>query len=334
MLTKKNILLTFDYEPYLGAKSGSAEKCILLPTNALREILNTYNAKAIFFVDILYLLNLKKHNALLKDFEAITDQLKTLFAEGHYIFPHIHPHWLDAVYLENEKQFSLTDLSKYSLANLNVNQIKTLFKESIYFLKDIGISYSDWGYRAGGWCIQPFNLFKDVFNEEEIVFEFSVLPGYKNDNLNQAFDFTKVKTQKPYLFLNEIENINENGTFIEFPISTIEFNKMDLFKDRLVRKYLWKTNDRGWGDGTSAQTTALKSEFINREMISIDVLTVAKLNQYKKYIGKENYMHWISHPKMFTKHGLKMFNKFLKFSTTNFDLTFQFEKMIPNKFKK
>src|ERR1700749_4620780 len=115
MLTKKDILLTFDYELYLGAKSGSAEKCILQPTNALRKILNRYDAKAIFFVDILYLLNIKKRPDLIKDFEAIKKQLKTLFKEGHYVFPHIHPHWLNAVYAEDKKQFSLTDLSGFSL---------------------------------------------------------------------------------------------------------------------------------------------------------------------------------------------------------------------------
>ncbi|HTA62763.1 MAG TPA: hypothetical protein VK835_09920 [Bacteroidia bacterium] len=330
MSKNRNILLTFDYEPYLGSTSGSSEKCILQPTNALRGILNKYDAKAIFFVDVLYIFNLKKKIELHESVNSIIAQLKTLYAEGHYIFPHIHPHWLDATYLSDKKQFSLINLSHYSLVSLGSQQIENLFKESICFLKEIGISYPKWGYRAGGWCIQPFNLFRDVFIAEGIMYEFSVLPGYKNDNQNQAFDFSLTKTNQPYLFLNDVEKEDLKGKFVEFPISTVEFNKLDLFKDKLVRKYLWKMNDRGWGDGTSAQTAALKSNFINREMISIDVLTIAKLNRYKKYLASQNYMHWISHPKMFTKHGLKVFDSFLKFGTSDFNLTFDFEKMMPN----
>jgi hypothetical protein len=324
----KKVLLTFDYEPYLGAKSGSAEKCILQPIDALREILVKYKAQAVFFVDILYLLNLKKHTELKKDFTAITNQLKQLYAAGHYIFPHIHPHWLDAVYLSEKKEFSLIDLSRYSLASLDSLQIKELFEEVVIFLKSIGISYPEWGYRAGGWCIQPFHLFKDIFYAEKIRYEFSVLPGYKNDSLNQAFDFSRVIKNEPYLFSNAVEVEDEHGLFIEFPISTLRFNQTVLFKDRLIRKYLWKINDRGWGDGTGAQTSALKSEFINREMVSIDVLTTAKLSSYKKYLTDNDYMHWISHPKMFTKHGLKTFDKFLNYGRTNFDLEFDFMKMI------
>src|ERR1035437_4606027 len=108
----KKILLTFDYEPFLGAKSGTADRCMLQPVDALRTIMNKYNAKAIFFVDILYLLNLKKHSELNADFVAVKDQLKTLYREGHYLFPHIHPHWLDSVYLDDIKEFSLSDLSR------------------------------------------------------------------------------------------------------------------------------------------------------------------------------------------------------------------------------
>jgi len=331
---RKEILLTFDYEPYLGARSGSAEKCILQPTEALRAILNKHQAKGIFFVDIFYLLNLKKHKELNEDLAQIIKQLKTLYAEGHYIFPHIHPHWLDSVYLENKREFSLVDLSNYSLAGLPEFQIKNLFKESIQFLKEIGISNTTWAYRAGGWCIQPFNLFKDIFIEEEIKYEFSVLPGYKNDNTNQFFDFSQVTKNTPYYFSDYPEKPEETGLFIEFPISTIYFNSTIRLKDRLVRKYLWKTGDKGWGDGTSAQTSLLKSNSPNLEMVSIELLNIAKLNTYKKHLKNSAYMHWISHPKMFTKHGLKTFDSFLHFATTHFNPIFDFREMIPKPISK
>lgn len=331
MRQAKNILLTFDYEPFLGAKSGTAERCMLKPTEALRIIMNRYNAKAVFFVDTLYLLHLKEHPELHKDFYEIEAQLQKLHAEGHYIFPHIHPHWLDAAYLTDVHQFSLTELSRYSLASLASLEIKGLFQDSIRCLKEMGITYPKWGYRAGGWCIQPFSSLKDIFISENIVFDFSVLPGCKNDSPNQTFDFSMVPNDTPYLFSDEVEQPDKIGAFTEFPISTIRYTQATGISDRIIRKYLWRKGDKGWGDGMGAQATPVKFNNANQEMVSIELLNRAKFSGYKKYLKKEEYMHWISHPKMFTKHGLKMFDRFLKLATENYDLNFDFQKMIKSR---
>ncbi|MBI4947152.1 MAG: hypothetical protein HY840_12225 [Bacteroidetes bacterium] len=328
MKLSKKILLSFDYEPYLGAKSGTAARCLLQPTNALRTILNKYNAQSVFFVDILYLLNLKKYSESNNDITAIIDQLKTLYAEGRYIFPHIHPHWIDAVYLEDKKEFSLNDLSHYSLNKLKKDKINSLFAESIKFLQEIGISYTKWGYRAGGWCIQPFSLIKDIFIAKDVYFDFSVLPGYKNIHVDQAFDYSMVTWNAPYWFSDAVETQDVKGAFIEFPIYTIKISQIAETKDRFVRKYLWKIGDRGWGDGISAKTSAHTIIF-DKEMMAIEILNISKLRGYKEYVQNEEYMHWLSHPKMFTRHGLKMFDRFLKYAENNFDLIFDFHEMIP-----
>lgn len=330
MKPERKILLTFDYEPYLGARSGTAEKCLLEPTDALRGILNKHKATGIFFVDTLYLFNLQKHPELAPQLDQITMQLISLHKEGHYIFPHIHAHWLDAFYIEDKKEFSLTDLSRYSLANIPKEEARNLFHRSLAFLEGLGITYKKWGYRAGGWCIQPFGHFKEIFTGNNIQFEFSVLPGYKNENPSQAFDFTQVKQNTPYNFSDIIEKENSEGLFTEFPISTIQLSSLTRTKDRLVRKYLWKTGDKGWGNGTSAQTSLLKSGVADNEMISIELLTVAKLHAYKKYLKNNTYMHWISHPKMFTQHGLRMFESFLEFAGKNFKPVYDFQEMIPS----
>lgn len=331
MKVTKNILLTFDYEPFLGKRTGSAQKCMIEPTNALLAILDKYNAKAIFFVDVLYLVNLKNVSELNEDYEIVKNQMTSLCKNGHYVFPHIHPHWMDASYLKEKGEFDLSNLSNYSLAKLDISKVKELFEKSIRFLNEIGISYSKYGYRAGGWCIQPFSSYKEIFLNNNIVFEFSVLPGYKNESETQAFDFSSVVKDSPYFFSNEVEIPDINGLFIEFPISTIPLNKLILFKDKLIRKYLWKKGDRGWGDGLSAHTAGLKTNLNNREMVSLDVLNIAKLGLYKKYIKAENYMQWISHPKMFTKHGLKNFDQFLKYSHSNFKIEYDFNNMFPDK---
>ena len=52
------LLLTFDHELYLGARSGSVRRCFLDPTEALRAILNRHGMRRIVFVDALHLARL------------------------------------------------------------------------------------------------------------------------------------------------------------------------------------------------------------------------------------------------------------------------------------
>ena len=54
MTGKKLLLFTFDYELFLGDKSGSVQDCLITPTDHLISLLNKYEFKAYFFVDTVY----------------------------------------------------------------------------------------------------------------------------------------------------------------------------------------------------------------------------------------------------------------------------------------
>src|SRR4051812_23057907 len=101
-----NIFITLDYELFFGSKPGSQENAIIYPTKQLLVILNKHKAKASFFVDSGYLLKLKEYKVkypdLEKDYEEISDQIKSLSADGHDIQLHIHPHWEDSYYDGNK----------------------------------------------------------------------------------------------------------------------------------------------------------------------------------------------------------------------------------------
>ena len=321
---KKSILLTFDYEPYLGARSGTTDKCLIQPTIALINVLNKYSAKAVFFIDTLYILNLKRNPGSEEDYNRAINQIRELYIKGHHIFPHIHPHWLDAKYLPDIKQYDLSNLEKYSLASLNNEQVEDLFQQSFSLFSDLGIYYNAWGYRAGGWCIQPFSRYVEIFRKYHIRYDFSVLPYYKNKKQEQYFDFSQNKEKEPYPFQNDVNVVDSKGDFTEFPISSIEIDDKARLLSRIVNKYLWAMKDKGFGDGTGAQTAALQSTQPAAEMISIDIFNIAKLNSYKKFLEEHNYMHWISHPKMFTKHGLQTFDKFLQYAYSKFKIEHDF----------
>src|SRR5271170_6423278 len=131
---KKVVLFTFDYELFLGSSSGQAKDCILIPTNRLLEILNQHDFRGIFFVDTVYLMRLtevSRTNAnALKDLEAILEQLTRIAKQGHYIYAHIHPHWIDAEFLPDKNEWSLQNTRYYKFSSLDQGQKHKLFAGS------------------------------------------------------------------------------------------------------------------------------------------------------------------------------------------------------------
>jgi peptidoglycan/xylan/chitin deacetylase (PgdA/CDA1 family) len=63
MREKRTVLITFDYELFLGEQSGIVHQCLIEPTNKLLDCLNKYAFKAVFFIDTVYLLRLKEVSA-------------------------------------------------------------------------------------------------------------------------------------------------------------------------------------------------------------------------------------------------------------------------------
>ena len=49
----------------------------------------------------------------------------------------------------------------------------------------------------------------------------------------------------------------------------------------------------------------------NWERVAIELLSLPKLGDYLQFFDDNQYMHFISHPKMLTRHNIKMFGRFL-----------------------
>ncbi len=335
MNAQKNILFTFDYELFLGAKSGSVQNCLLKPTALLLHLFEKYKFnKLIFFVDTTYLLKLKqlKNNKAINDYKLIIEQLKKINSHGHYIFPHIHPHWLDAIYNERTNDWNLSNASKYRFHNIDKDEREILFNDSIILLKDvIGTDRSIDGYRAGGWCIQPFTDFKPYFEKHSIKYEFSVLPQQVNTNNIQYYNFENVTHNSIYKFNNAVDVVDNLGSYTEYSISNVEIPLLNNFCNRLFLKYLWKTGNRNFGDGNGAIISDNKNIVdLSKEMISIELLTKVRLPIYKNFINKFDYMQFISHPKMISKHNLKCLELFLDFVLNNYPINSDFRTIQTN----
>ena len=315
----KKVHLTFDYELFFGSSSGSVYNTILKPTDLILEILEKNNATATFFVDYLMLQKMKKASEKMKlDAESIEDQILRLIKAGNRIELHIHPHWLDAKFVDNDWDFS--DLSRYRLHSLTENERRFLFDEGKFVLETLARKVSD-GYtircfRAGGWCIQPFSILKDAFKSSGITIDSSVSFGSVSNSKVLKFDFTKVPDKEMYRFGNEVEVEDENGEFIEVPISYYNHN----FKYRIenqIDKQLFPSRYLKFGDGChnghGADNTNPKKRilFSEKRMLSIDgIKPRILLNELRK--GNKTKFVLISHPKDVSERSLDVLRKLCK----------------------
>ncbi|MBP8042504.1 MAG: hypothetical protein KAZ36_11420 [Bacteroidales bacterium] len=338
---KKNILLTFDYELFLGKRSGTVDNCLIRPTKRVLEILKANNAKAIFFIDTTYLYRLEKlsktNSLAAQDFNKIKEQLVQMAKEGHYLFHHIHPHWLDAVYIENISQWDLSEINRFTIHALSDPEKEILFKYSDDFLTEIYNKAQSAnkcnGFRAGGLYIEPFNCFKLFFEKYGIHFEFSVVPGEKKSGEKLYYDFSKCPSDKPYSFDNNLNIETVNGKFREYPITKVQISGFTkIFNGIYYRVTKRCLKNQIFGDGLSVASSMRNTDNDQSEKkllafetaISIEMLTSPLLSLYKNTIRQKHYIHFLSHPKLQSETSIRTMDRLLRFCNKNFKCEYDF----------
>lgn len=346
---KKYLILTYDYELFLGRRSGTVAQCQIHPTEKTLSILQKHQARAVFFTDTLQLIKLKEQaengniNAQ-KDFELLKEQFQKISSLGHYIYPHIHTHWLDARYDAAAHEWNLSDVSRYRFHQCSAEQQREVFRQSVGILKElilpVNAQYHPDGFRAGGWCIQPFSDFRTHFIEHGIRYEMSVLPGFYSFTNAQYFDFTHCPQKTVYRFDENVCEEKSDGRFIQLTVSSVPFTPVHRMLDRIWLKlspYLIKNNRPASGSGHASQPVVpqpapLKNGFDVmqnfRQRIAIELLTPVSMPLYKSFLKKNSYMHFLSHPKMITRHHHLLFEKFLDFAFRKYEVITDFKTML------
>lgn len=349
---KKYLILTYDYELFLGRRSGTVAQCQIIPTEKTLIILKKHNAKAVFFTDTLQLVKLKElalsgNLHAQKDYALLKEQFEKIISQGHYIYPHIHTHWLDAVYDASSHQWNLSDVSRYRFHQCNAEQRKEVFHQSVEILKEIILpanpGYKSDGFRAGGWCIQPFSDFRELFIEQGIKYEMSVLPGFFSFTNAQYFDFTDCPDKNIYRF-EEHECIEkENGRFVQLTVSSVPFTFAHRLLDRIWLKlspHLIKNNLPASGNGHASQPVIPRPKTKKpgfdvmqnfKQRIAVELLTPVSMPLYKSFLRKNEYMHFLSHPKMITRHHHLLFEKFLDYAYKHFEVVTDFKTCLKEK---
>ena len=320
-----NIFLTFDYELFFGEKTGSVEKCMIDPTNKLLQIARKYSIPLTFFVDVGYLVRLEtesaKHAVLKSDLTKVKNQITEMIACGCDVQLHIHPHW-ERSYYNGEKWVIEVD-GCYKLAdfdNEEIYHIVTFYKD---YLEEITRKKVH-TFRAGGWCIQPFEKLKDVFKEVGIKYDTSVFYGGYFESVHYQFDFRKAPKKSNYRFDNDVCIEEQNGNFVEFPISSLRYSPLFYWKLYVLGR-LFPRQHKMVGDGIFLSQPGRKKSVLSNytwNHVSTDGYYACKLKKSLKGLMRNNHtdMVVIGHPKSLTLFSINKTEKFIRrnYLTHNF----------------
>lgn len=321
---KKDVIITFDYEVFLGQNTGSLLNSVITPTKLILEVLKKNNAKAIFFVDATWLLFLEENFP--EDFQLVTHQVKDIINIGSSVELHLHPQWLQAYKKGNKIQFK--SLEKYRLHSLNQSDIFDLFRKSIELLENITYQKVKC-FRAGGFCIEPFAQIKKAFEAFEIKYDFSVVPGMLlNRGKEYDFNFSEIPRVRFYKFQDDFNKPVSDGSFLEIPLTTYMNNPVYRITNKIL---LMLKRDKIFGDGNTIYEKSFFSSSLlfQRIELSYSMLTIDRTSKiFFKYLLKihfknSDFLVIISHPKTISKEALNNLSyvteKYNTLNTLNLD---------------
>lgn len=288
-----------------------------------------HQVKMVFFVDVGYLIQLQAHKGnyseLQNDYIKVTQQIQQIVADGHDVQLHIHPHWEKSYYQDGK--WHMVTKNAYKLSDFSDEAISSIVRLYKSFLDDL-IGYKTTAFRAGGWCIQPFNQLKSIFHELNLKYDSSVFAGGKFISPEYNIDFTQAPHKSQYQFSTDVCKEDENGFFTEFLISSMRYTPLFFW-----RLYFWgrlkPTQHKMVGDGNFMAQPGRKWHSLSHftwNHVSSDGYFATKLDAYlkKAQSKKQRNMLIIGHPKSATLFSFKVLEKFIaKTKTTNHYTTFR-----------
>lgn len=311
-----NIFLTYDYELFFGKPTGSVEKCIIAPTNLLREIAKRTGVKMVFFIDTGYLKKLEFykdiHPKVAHEYLLIQNQIDNLVSEGHDCQLHIHPHWEDVTH--NGAEWEMV-VSRYKLTDFSAEEILELVLEYKAILEK-WTGKTAHSYRAGGWCLQPFEKIEKAFQQANLKLDSTVFPGGKFVAGNYYYDFTQTPVKDKWRFQSDLCVEEKDGEFWEYPISNYFYTPLFFWRLFILGR-LKPSQHKPIGDGYPMSSPGLRKKMLTKGMnlcASVDGYFVTKLNVILKRNQQNKFNEFviIGHPKACTPFALKKLEKFIE----------------------
>jgi hypothetical protein len=216
------MLLSADYEVFLGGNYLPEEEVLIKPTYKLLEITSYLNVPITLFVDVACIWRYRELGYHELPY-LMEKQIKEAMLLGNDVQAHIHPHWKntiikDRIYLFDENEFFIGKISKnnhdcYKIAFTFLIEAKNYLER---LLKPINNNYECIAFRAGGYGLQPKEeIIIKALKDAGYMIDSSIIPNYKTNEI----DFTNVPNLPNY-FISDTNGLRHpaiNGIY-EIPI--------------------------------------------------------------------------------------------------------------------
>ncbi|MGN6646652.1 MAG: hypothetical protein ACTHJT_08980 [Cytophaga sp.] len=309
------VYLTFDYELFFGVNSGTAAQCMVEPTDRLLAIAEKHGIFLNFFVDSGYLLALDKYSkrypSVAYEKKIVFNQLNQLKEAGHDMQLHIHPHWEDSFYTGNGWKMNTDRYRLDQFSDEYIQQIITSYHSIITELT----GKAPMAFRAGGWCMPPWNKVSETFKKLGVWIDSTVYEkGFLNEG-NIQFDFSKAPQADQWLFERDPLEQDSIGYFLELPISSVRLSPL-FFWNLYVRGRLNRPLHSSMGDGVPMAQPGVRNKVLtsySQQALSCDGYYASLLKpEFQKRLKKQDdTMVVIGHPKAQSKFSLQMLDEFV-----------------------
>ena len=324
------LILGFDYELFFGKNYKSYDEVLFEPSERITEVLEENNVCATFFADVC---SVYQHQRMgLFDYSSkFSEQIQSFCKKGQDIQLHIHPHWLHSTYNEKNWVFPKDYYRIHDFLGEEVGATEIIENGVEYLnntLKCVNLNYKCVAYRAGGYCLQPWDDILPILVKSGIVIDSSVAMYRTNskDKLHY-YDYSKLPEDLNFWIkkgsIQELSS-DKQGEMELFEVP-IGFCKQDLLGRFIMGKR--RTFTKGEPNGEAMSFTGNKENIFmkiikynfRKKMISVDNMSAKLLMLAINYIyhkynskNKDMYMSIIGHPKSFTGDAFNNLDLFLK----------------------
>src|ERR1019366_7879677 len=211
-----DFIFTLDYEIY-GNGTGSLTELVYEPAENLRRLFDKWNARFVAFVEVAEFEKIDQYRAD-SAIDLVQRQIFDLHRDGHEIALHLHPQWSHARYAQGLWHL---DAAEYNLCTLSRERISEIVEGSLDYLRSLvqDPGFTPLAFRAGNWLFQPTRTAASVLAKNGIRVDSSVFKG--GAQRSHRLDYRPAMANGDYwLFSDNVNEPNEEGPWIEFPIYT------------------------------------------------------------------------------------------------------------------
>jgi peptidoglycan/xylan/chitin deacetylase (PgdA/CDA1 family) len=319
-LADEKIVLTFDYELFLGHHSGTVDNCLIRPTREILQRLQAHSASALFFVDATYLHRIETEDPA--SYAKVAEQIEAMVDAGCEVGLHLHTHWLDAVRTGTDT-WCLDDISRYRLHTLGSQDLTQVFGQSLASLRRAvaraNVRCAINTFRAGGWCLQPFALLRPLFLDNGLLYEYSVTAGLYKDTLpGHFYDYRLApKDLCAWRFTQDPCIPESDGAFIEVPVSAFKASRTSLIANHFcIRGQALFGDGRGVSKGRLRELADKLLATESTRQLTLEMSSLPLLQESLLRTSGRALRVFASHPKMFSTVSLDNLDWLLQRYTT------------------